>query len=886
MEQMRASERATILLFAGHSIDAVTRSGIQRVVVGIARGLVDHCNVSVVKWDPLEGQLAYCSHADLADLFRDELVPPGLKASRFSGRVRYRFGDTLPDNRDRVWLLLPEISYHARNGVLETARAVAQAREYRTRVASIFYDLIPITNPSYSSLSAQHELYVKELLKQDLIFPISRHSETVLNGYFDEVLGISAGERAASDQRIVPLLLPDPTVLRRDDLPLDLSKRDCILVLGTVEPRKQQIAAVRAFIVERCGERFGLTMVIVGSLHGDVADEFLGLVSSNSHIEYRGYASDSDLDQFFSRARFTVFASNDEGFGLPICESVARQVPCLTANFGSMAEIAQDGGCLTVDVNDPRELARGMRTLATDDALLLKLVEECRTRAPRDWSDYAQELVAELEASTDRSDEIRARSDLDQALNRLISSDGLARATGRWKKRSGMRWSLDRWKSTCAGTGAPVRADERAADMTVTVVFLPESADALAGIEAGALRELARADIWLAADPETYALLIEQAGKAGIDTMLPTRWVAIEPQSASHSKGTEAIGELLEAKSRRRLIAAREGLLEMAAKASPPPRDECLLHLIISTYNRGPFVEENVRWLLPLIQPFAGRVRLTVVDNTSTDDTLARLAPFTSSPHFNVVCNPTNVGMLGNLRVCSSLSAASHSWVIGDDDFITPEGLSLVVEAVEVHPDVPFVFGNMGVYHRFSLSPGDCAAMLVNERIVLAPYPSPSGLYKVKHIAEEHDNLFTAVYPIVFRSDILSACFNYPFDGVPFSDLVESIPTTKIVLESYGDTQAVWLAEPIIIGNSHNSWRHHALRWHGHLLPVAWELAREVGVQPELLQRWSKHHVSLFENALAQYASSATRFAPEEIEGSSFRVFRKRLLADVSPQRN
>lgn len=786
-------------------------------------------------------------------------------------------------------LLLPEISYHVPNGALDTARAVAQAREYRIRVASIFYDLIPNTNPSYFSLRAPHEVYVKELLKHDLIFPISKYSATVLNSYFDEKLCVAANERAASNQRIVPLPLPDPVIESDGIPPVDLSERNLVLVLGTVEPRKQQIPVIRAFVDGRCGERFGLTLVIVGSLHGDVAEEFRELVSANSHIEYRGYASDADLKKLFSRARFTVFASNDEGFGLPICESVARNIPCLTANFGSMAEVAQDGGCLTVDVNDPQELIRGIEILAGDDALIFELVKECRARRPRYWSDYARELLIELENSADQADEIRARSDLDEALRRLVSPDGIARASGRWTKVSGMRWSLERREGAHAEAGIPIRADGTmgkgdASGANLTAVYFPEDAAALMGIDADALRELARADVWLFADPGAYGRLVERAGEADTETMLPTRWAAIEPRSASHPAAAQTIRELLDAKGRRSLIAAREHLLQGAAQILPARQDTCLLHLIISTYNRGPFVEENVRWLIPMIQPFAGRVRLTVVDNTSTDDTLARLARFASFPHFDVACNPSNVGMLGNLRVCSNLSAAPHSWVIGDDDFITPEGLALVVETIEKTPDVPFVFGNMGVYHRFALSPIDHAAVLINERVVLAPYPSPSGFYNIKHIAEEHDNLFTAVYPIIFRSDILSACFNYPFNGVPFSSLVESVPTTKIVLESYADTQAVWLAEPIIVGNAHNSWRHHAIRWHGHLNPVAWELAREAGVQPELLQRWSKPHIGLFENALAQYASVVVGFSPEEIEGSSFRVFRRRLLADVSPR--
>jgi hypothetical protein len=158
----------------------------------------------------------------------------------------------------------------------------------------------------------------------------------------------------------------------------------------------------------------------------------------------------------------------------------------------------------------------------------------------------------------------------------------------------------------------------------------------------------------------------------------------------------------------------------------------------------------------------------------------------------------------------------------------------------------------------------------------LAAKPSPSGFYTVARIAEEHDNLFTAVYPIVFRSDLLAACFNYPFDRKPFIDLVEAVPTTKMLLESYASTQAYWCANVGIVGNLNNSWSVHRPRWHGVLMPQVLRLARAVGVDAIKLQEWSTLQLDLFREAerLARARNVSLDFSAQELEVSRL-VFRQ-----------
>jgi len=92
-------------------------------------------------------------------------------------------------------------------------------------------------------------------------------------------------------------------------------------MLGAVEPRKRQVEVVRTFQRLSIARRARLTLHIIGSLHHLVASEFRTLIEGDSDIVYSGYASDQEITDAFAAARFSIFASEDEGFGLPITEA-------------------------------------------------------------------------------------------------------------------------------------------------------------------------------------------------------------------------------------------------------------------------------------------------------------------------------------------------------------------------------------------------------------------------------------------------------------------------------------------------------------------------------------------------------------------------------------
>ncbi len=175
------------------------------------------------------------------------------------------------------------------------------------------------------------------------------------------------------------------------DLPLVLS-------VGSHEPRKNHLALLHAAeLLWRKGLRFSMAFVGGGGWHGDrFAHRIEELQAQNRPVQLERGLPDDLLWAVYSLSRCTVFPSLNEGFGLPVAESLASGTPVITSNFGSMAEIGAGGGALLVDPRDDHAIADALERLLTDDALHARLSAEAAARPERTWDQYATQTWAYL----------------------------------------------------------------------------------------------------------------------------------------------------------------------------------------------------------------------------------------------------------------------------------------------------------------------------------------------------------------------------------------------------------------------------------------------------------------------------------------------------------
>jgi glycosyltransferase involved in cell wall biosynthesis len=195
----------------------------------------------------------------------------------------------------------------------------------------------------------------------------------------------------------------DPHPLTDSDLvairsKLDLGSMPVVLVVGSHEPRKNHVVILEA--AERLWAS-GATFELIfagGSSWG--LTEFGSYVRELQQrlrpVRVLERVDETTLWGLYRLARFSMFTSLIEGYGLPIAESLVSETPVVTSDFGSMAEIAQGGGVVTVDPREPAAIQEAMRVLLDDEVEYERLVAEARARRFPTWTQYTSELWKQL----------------------------------------------------------------------------------------------------------------------------------------------------------------------------------------------------------------------------------------------------------------------------------------------------------------------------------------------------------------------------------------------------------------------------------------------------------------------------------------------------------
>jgi glycosyltransferase involved in cell wall biosynthesis len=366
-----------------------TATGIQRVARQTVRRWAGSHDVLLVRW---------------SDDFRRLLPLDEVERARAQGLAHVEDGAPRPPVVLVPWrctYLVPELAAEPPRA----ARLRAVARFAHARTGVIGFDCVPLT--AAETVGAGMGGWFASSLS------FVKHTDAVA-GISDAAASEYAGLRTAvaaqglSGPRVTAVALPaeagssTPAELEAAALAVGAGVDPLVLCVGSHEPRKNHLALLHAAeLLWRRGTRFQLTFLgAAGWRNEEFFAQVRVLQDAGRAVHVLERATDAVLWAAYRLARVVVFPSVHEGFGLPVAEALACGTPVVTSGFGSMAELAKDGGAVTVDPYDDHSIAAALGDVLTDDRLHARLVAQARDRPRRTWDEYAAETWAFLTAGS------------------------------------------------------------------------------------------------------------------------------------------------------------------------------------------------------------------------------------------------------------------------------------------------------------------------------------------------------------------------------------------------------------------------------------------------------------------------------------------------------
>ncbi|AMN44981.1 glycosyltransferase family 4 protein [Rhodoplanes sp. Z2-YC6860] len=257
------------------------------------------------------------------------------------------------------------------------------------RLVALCYDLIPIKFPQFyqaRDVDVFTRYFRAAILFTDRFIAISQQTATDLID-FAQAHGCQSLDVRTERLGVDTAPVADTAV----PLPPGLEAGRFVLFVSTIEPRKNHALLLRVWKRLAAGEQGGTAgcKLVFAGRRGWMVDDLFAAMAADPvlarDVVHVAAASDEQLAALYRCARFCVYPSLYEGFGLPVIEAFAHGKTAVVSSSGSLPEAA--GGlvsCLDPDDDDAWVAAIGRRL--NDPAIVAE--EERRVAAGFAWPSW------------------------------------------------------------------------------------------------------------------------------------------------------------------------------------------------------------------------------------------------------------------------------------------------------------------------------------------------------------------------------------------------------------------------------------------------------------------------------------------------------------------
>ncbi len=240
------------------------------------------------------------------------------------------------------------------------------------RTLSTIHDLIPL----YENYAVEPGLryrfprmIARQLRHSSAVVCPSQWVADTIRDRFPTYTGPITVTPLAAGSQFVPTALTDALVHSRQ-LP-----EDYMVFVGRIDvARKNLDKILSAWMSLDARERNRTTLMIITDSSDAVIKRLIAElpVSLDASVRFLTAVSTSELVQILSNAAAMIFASQAEGFGLPILEAMQCGCPVITSNVTSMPEVGGDAA-VYVDPYNIEVLRNAIGSLLTDKDLQVRL---------------------------------------------------------------------------------------------------------------------------------------------------------------------------------------------------------------------------------------------------------------------------------------------------------------------------------------------------------------------------------------------------------------------------------------------------------------------------------------------------------------------------------
>ena len=243
------------------------------------------------------------------------------------------------------------------------------------------------TLPNRAFLRVAMPLFVR---RADAIIAVSQHTKRDLL----EIYGTPPHKVHVIDEGIDEHFRPaDEGEIRRAKERHSI-RRPYLLMVGTLEPRKNHVLAFQA-LARLKAEGWPHCVVVVGRRGWlfDAVQRQVELLQLTDDVIFAGRVPDVDLPALYSGADCFLMPSLYEGFGIPVLEAMACGTPVVCSRASSLPEVAGDAA-LFIEAMTGDGLAAAVRQVLSNPNMADKMSSDGARQAGRFcWRRAAEETV-------------------------------------------------------------------------------------------------------------------------------------------------------------------------------------------------------------------------------------------------------------------------------------------------------------------------------------------------------------------------------------------------------------------------------------------------------------------------------------------------------------